>query len=188
MVLVSEVREGSVLKLDGKLVKVLEKIHHQGQGKMSGYIELKLKDLNTGHMFDRHIKPEDRCEELDLSRRNMQFLYSDDDGSWFMDVENYEQIHVPKYVLGDAAKFFKENLEMVVEFLDEKPISVQIPRFVELKVVSTAPGVGGHENVMKPATLENGVEILVPQFIENGDSVRVDPVKGLYLERTPKKI
>jgi elongation factor P len=184
MVLASEVKEGMALQLDGKLYKVLEVVRHAGSGQMHGFIELKLHDVRFGHFADKRFKHADHLETVDLTKRHMDFLYSDNDSCFFMDPENFEQVGVPKNALGNIEKFLKEGMKCMVELLGEKAVSIQFPKVVELKVASTGPGIrGGQDNTMKPATLENGIDILVPQFVETGDAVRVDTEKVKYVDR-----
>lgn len=188
MVLASEVKEGAALQLDGKLYRVLEVVRHAGSGQMHGFIELKLKDMRFGHFSDKKFKQTDKLEEVELTKRQMDYIYSDADACYFMDPNSYEQVGVPKESVGHIEKFLKEGMKMSVELLGEEAISVQFPKVVELTVASTGPGIrDGQDNTMKPATLENGIEILVPQFIETGDKVRVDTEKVKYVERVTIK-
>ena len=188
MVLASEVKEGMALQLDGKLYKVLEVVRHAGSGQMHGFIELKLHDVRFGHFADRRFKHADRLESVDLSKRHMNFLYAANDSCYFMDPGTFEQVGVPTNALGNIQKFLKEGMTCTVELLGEEAVSVQFPKVVELRVASTGPGIrGGQDNTMKPATLENGVEILVPQFVESGDAVRIDTGKVKYVDRVTAK-
>lgn len=185
MVLASEVKEATALQLDGKIWKVLEVVHHAGSGQMHGFIELKLKDVRFGHFADRRFKHTDHLEDIELRKRQMNYLYSDNEGSYFMDPETFEQVSLAKSAIGTAEKFMKEGMKVTVELLGEEAVTIQFPKVVELKVASTGPGIrGGHDvSTMKPATLENGMDILVPQFVETGDSVRVDTEKIKYIDR-----
>ena len=190
MILASEVKEGMALQLDGKLYTVLEAVRHAGSGQMHGFIELKLHDVRFGHFADRRFKHTDRLDNVHLVKRRMNFLYADSDSCFFMDPETFEQVGVPKTVVGNIEKFLKEGAQCTVELLGEEAVSIQFQKIVELTVASTGPGIrGGQDNTMKTATLENGVEILVPQFVETGDTVRVDTEKGRYVDRmTIKRI
>ncbi len=184
MILASEAKEGMAVSLDGKLYKVLEAVRHAGSGQMHGFIELKLKDIRFGHFADRRFKHSDRLETVELARRHMKYLYSDGEAAYFMDPSSYEQYSIPKKGIGESEKFLVEEAISVVELLGEEAVSIQFPKVVELKVQSTGPGIrGGQDNTLKPATLENGLEILVPQFVETGDSVRVDTEKVKYIDR-----
>ncbi|MDI6767762.1 MAG: elongation factor P [Bacteroidota bacterium] len=190
MVLASEIKEGTAIQLDGKLYKVLEVIRHAGSGQMHGFIELKMKDLKFGHLADRRFKHSDRFNDVDLIKRQMEYIYSDSDIHYFMDTETFNQTGVPRSVVGLSEKFLKEGMKATVELLGEEAVTVLFPKIVELKVTSTGPGIrDGQDNTMKPATLENSIEIQVPQFILTGDIVRVDTEKIKYIDRvTTKKI
>jgi len=188
MVLASDLKDGLALNIDGKLYKVLDVVRHTGSGQMHGFIELKLRDIRTGHTADRHVKTTDKFEPVELTKRQMDFLYSDADSSYFMDPITFDQVSVPKESIGQIEKFLAEGMKISVELLGEEAVSIQFPKIVELKVSSTGPGIrDGQDNTMKPAILENGVEILVPQFIETGDKVRVETEKVKYLERVTIK-
>ena len=188
MILASEVKEGMSLVLDTKLYRVIEVVRHAGSGQMHGFIELKLKDIRFGHYTDRRFKQSEKFEDIEISRRHMDYLYSDAEACYFMDPDTYEQVGVPKTAVGHIEKFLIEGATVSVEMLGEEPVSIQFPKIVELKVDSTGQGIrDGQDNTMKPATLENGVEILVPQFIETGDKVRVDTERVKYVDRVPTK-
>lgn len=188
MVLVSEIKPHVVIEVEGKLYRVLEVIRHAGSGQFQGFIELKLQDLQTKHVVDKRFKSTDKLNEVELSKRQMQYLYNDGEMFYFMDPETFEQVGVPKSAIGTIEKFLKENTLLTVELMGEEAISVQFPKIVELRVAMTGPGIReGQDNTMKPATLENGVEILVPQFVETGDLVRVDTEKIKYVERVAVK-
>jgi elongation factor P len=189
MILASDVKEGTALQLDGKIWKVLEAVHHSGSGQMHGFIELRLHDIRFGHFGDRRFKHSDQLDDVDLHRQQMEYLYSDSEASYFMDPESFEQVSIPKAVIGTTEKFMKEGMKITVELLGEEALTVQFPKVVELKVASTGPGIrgGGDNTTLKPATLENGVEVLVPQFVETGDAVRVDTEKVKYIDRVTAK-
>jgi elongation factor P len=184
MILVSDVKDGATIKLDEKIYKVLEAIHHAGSGQMHGFIELKLKDMRYGHFSDRRFKFTDKVEQLELSKRQMNFIYADSDSFYFMDPETFNQISVPKTSVGINEKFLQEGAKATIELLGEEAISVNFLKVVELRVASTGAGLHeGQDNTMKPATLENGIELQVPHFIMTGDQIRVDTEKIKYVDR-----
>ena len=188
MVLASEVKAGTALQLDGKLYKVLEVVRHSGSGQMHGFIELKLHDVRFGHFADRRFKHSDKLDDVELLKRQMDFLYSDTEQCYFMDPETYEQVGIPRTSVGQIEKFMKEGMKITVELLKGEAVSVQFVKVVELKVESTGRGLRGeHDNTMKPAKLENGIEIMVPQFVATGDTVRVDTEKVKYVDRVTVK-
>ena len=191
MILASDVKVGMALNLEGKLYRVLDVVRHTGAGQMHGFIELRLKDILFGHFADKRFKHTDKLQAVELTRRQMEFIYADLSSCYFMDPETFEQVKLAKSAIGTAEKFMKEGMKVTVELLGEEALTIQLPRVVELKVSSTGPGIrGGHDmSTMKPATLENGIEILVPQFVETGDAVRVDTEKIKYIDRvTVKKV
>ncbi len=188
MVLVSEIKEGTAIQLEGRPFKVLEVTRHAGSGQMHGFIELKLKDIRFGHVADKHFKQTDKLESVDLLKRHMEYLYHDTEAFVFMDPESFEQISVPSSTVGDVTRFLNEGTMVSVELIGEEPVGIQFPKIVEMKVSMTGPGIReGQDNTMKPATLENGIEILVPQFVETGDLVRVDTEKSKYVDRVTAK-
>lgn len=190
MILVTEIKAGTTIRLDNKLWRVLEVVRHAGSGQMQGFIELKLKDLEFGHFSDRRFKSTDKLEEVELKKRPMEYIYSTEDECVFMDPDTFEQASLSKKAIGKLEKFLTEGFKVTIELLNETPVSIQFPKNIEIKVASTGPGIKeAQDNTMKPAILENGVEILVPQFIETGDKIRIDTEKIKYIDRvTSKKI
>jgi elongation factor P len=143
MVNATDVKAGMALHIDGKLYKVLEAIRHTGSGQMHGFIELKLKDIRYHHFADRRFKHTDRLEEVELTRRPMDFLYTDAEGCWFMDPDTYEQVSLPKTAIGTTLSYMKEGMRITVELLGTEAVAVQFPKVVELKVASTGPAFVG---------------------------------------------
>ena len=188
MVLASEIKGGAAIQLDGKLYKVLEVIRHAGSGQMHGFIELKLKDMRYGHFADRRFRHSDKLADFPLTKRLMEYIYSDKDACYFMDPETFVQVGIPKTAIGHAEKFLNEGTMVTVELVDEEAVAVQLPKIAELKVAATGAGIReGQDNTMKPATLENGLNLLVPQFVATGEMVRVDTEKLKYVDRVPVK-
>jgi len=188
MILASDLKEGMTLNIDNKLYRVLEVVRHSGSGQMHGFIELRLKDVRFGHFADRRVKQTDKFESVDMVKRQMDFLYADPESCYFMDPVSYEQVGVPKKSVGHIERFLIEGMKITVEMVGEEAVSIQFPKIVELKVESTGSGIrDGQDNTMKPATLENGIEILVPQFVDTGDKVRVDTERMKYVDRVTIK-
>jgi elongation factor P len=188
MIPATEIKEGMTLELEGKLCKVLEVSRHAGAGQMQGFMAVKLHDIRFGHFFERHIKQNDKIKEIAVVRRQMDFLYPDAEGYVFMDPDSYEQVMIPKAMVGKSHKLFKDGMKVTIEMLDDEAISVEFPKNMEFKVIST--GSGAHatqENTMKSAILENNIEILVPHFVETGETVRIDTDKLKYIERVAIK-
>jgi elongation factor P len=188
MITASEVKSGAALKLEDNLFRILEAVHHSGTGQMASFVLLKLQDIRTHHFTERRLKPTDRLEEVTLARRGMEYIYRDDDSFYFMDSETYEQYGMSKASIGGIERFLKEGMKVVVEMLGEEALALQFPKAVELKVTLTTQGIRGEqENTLRLATLENGIEVLVPQFVEVGETVRLDTEKGKYIERVATK-
>lgn len=188
MLLVTELKAGSTIRLEEKLYRVLEVVRHAGTGQMQGFMELKLKELPSGHITDKRVKMNEKIEEVELSKRYMEYIYTSGDELIFMDSENYEQVPVHKTKIETDERFLKEGIKVTVELLNDQPILIQFPKIIELKIASTGTGRReGSDNTLKPATLENGIEILVPQFIEPGEIVRIDTEKLKYIDRVTIK-
>jgi elongation factor P len=188
MIHASDIKEGMTLNIDDRLYKVLEVHRHTGSGKMQGFIEFKVLDLAFGHVTDKKFKFGDRVENVEVAKRQMDFLYGDETDFYFMDPESFEQYAIPRQSVGPRAVFLRESMRLVVELRDDAAIGLQIPGIVELAVTMTgAPAHGGQDSTMKSAVLENGIEILVPQFIQSGDHIRVDTDKARYVERVTQK-
>lgn len=142
MVAASDVKEGAVLRLNDRLCRVTEVVHHSGSGQMHGFILLKMKDLSTGHLHEQRLKPTDKLTDIQLSKRQMDYIYRDDESYYFMDPATYEQYGVPRAAIGsNVEKFLREGMKLAVELLEDRAISVQFPKTVELKVTLTAPGI-----------------------------------------------
>jgi elongation factor P len=181
----SELRSGMAVRVEGALHRIIGAEYHGGQGKMGGVMHAKLLNLKTGTMRERRFRADELVETVDPERQNMQFLYSDDDSSYFMHAETYEQLAIGKERLGRAASYLKEGMVLPVEFFEGQPTSVVFPDIVEIKVADTTPPVHtqGNDNVWKEARLENSVRIMVPPFIAPGESIRVEVATGKYVER-----
>ncbi len=183
----SDLKAGMVLPLEKNLYKVFHVEYHMGGGKMGGLVHAKLKGLKSGVLIDRKFKPEERLEIADLDRKVMEFLYKDAEGYFMMDPESYDQVQLDKYHLEAVDPFLQPNMKLTVEFLGEDPIHVIFPEWVELQVASTPPGLGSlQDEVTKPATLSNGLQVQVPQFIKAGDLVKVNVATKKYMERLKK--
>jgi elongation factor P len=187
MVRASDLKAGMVLPLEKNLYKIFHVEYHMGGGKMGGLVHVKLKDLKSGLFADRKFKPEDRVQLADLDRKAMEYLYKDADGYFMMDPESFEQIQLDKQHLEAFDPFLRPNMKLTVEFLGEEPIHVVFPEWVELEVASTPPSLSSlQDEVAKPATLSNGLQIQVPQFIKAGDLVKVNVASKKYMERVKR--
>ena len=148
-------------------------------------IQAKLRNLMTGKVMEYSFKYGEKIEEADVVKRKCQYLYSDEEGAHFMNPETFETIMVPKALVEDQIKFLKESTDVVIMFFEERPIALDLPVKMDLKVTQTASGVKGDTATggTKPATLETGHVVNVPLFIKEGDVVRVDTRSGAYVER-----
>ncbi len=181
----SQVRKGMViLEADGQLYYVIDR-ELKTPGNLPSKLTLTTKNLKTGFVNKGRVHPEDKVEQAYLDTRAMQYLYQDGDGYVFMDKESYDQITLGKEWVGDMILYLKENDDAKVTFHDGKPISLELPATVELKVTETDPALKGATAAAqyKPATLETGLKITVPPFIATGEVVQVDTRTGEYLSR-----
>jgi elongation factor P len=180
----TDLRKGKIIKLDGKLVRITD-FQHITPGNWRGIVQIKFKDIITGNGSQRRISPEDKFEDVFLDNRKMTYLYKSGDKYVFMDSETFEQPELGEDIVGDSANYLKENDECNIMFYEGEVVSLELPAHVTLKVEYTEPGAKGDtvQNVTKPAKLETGFEIKVPNHIRVGDNVRVDTRTGEFMER-----
>lgn len=187
MLSASELKEGMIIKREGKLYKVIESETKARTAQFSSYTHLKLQDIRTGHIYDLRLSPEDKVENIEIEEIEMEYSYSDGENFYFIHPDTFEIIEMPSHTIGDFKKFIKEGVKLKIQIYEGNPISVVIPEYVDLKVLNTGEGIkGGTDSTWKSAILENNMEILVPQFIKEGDIVRVSTKTGQYLERVHK--
>ena len=184
MISAGDFRNGITFEMDGNVVQVIE-FQHVKPGKGAAFVRTKYKNVITGAVVERSFNPTDKYPPAYIERKDMQYLYSDGDLYYFMDMESYEQQPIDKSKLGPAFQFVKENMEVKVLSYKGNVFGVEPPFFVELEVTETDPGFKGDTatNATKPATLETGAEIKVPLFINQGDMIRIDTRTGEYMER-----
>ncbi len=180
----NDFRSGISIILDGEVYTIVES-QHVKPGKGGAFVRTKLKNLKTGYVLDKTFKAEEKIERAYVEKKKMQYLYNDGEYYHFMDLENYEQYSLPKEAIKDIVKFLKENIEVLGTIYEGTPITVELPNFIELKVVETEPGFKGDtaSGGGKPATLETGAVIQVPFFVNVGDVVKIDTRTGEYVER-----
>jgi elongation factor P len=187
MVNASDLRAGMVIRIDNEPFRVVESTYHIGQGKMPGSVHAKLRDILKGTTKELRFRPEERLEETALEKQEMEFLYSDTDFATFMNPQSFEQVSIPLETIGPGHTFLKTEMTVPVEFYNGRPVSVVLPATVDLAVKTTvAPIHQQQDNTYKSATLENGMEVMVPQFIAPGEVVRIDVATGKYVERLRK--
>jgi len=184
MISAGDFRNGVTFELDGQIFQVVE-FQHVKPGKGAAFVRTKLKNIVTGATIERTFNPTDKMPKAHIERKDMQYLYNDGDLYYFMDVESYEQLPLGKDKIGDALEFVKEN--EVVKILSHKGnvFGIEPPNFVELEVTETEPGFKGDTapGATKPATVDTGVTIKVPLFVNAGDKIRIDTRTGEYMER-----
>ncbi|MDE3179563.1 MAG: elongation factor P [Acidobacteriota bacterium] len=180
----NDLRPGMVIKHNGELFSIF-RAEHRTPGNLRAFVQARMRNLRTGAIQDHRFRSEDEVERAIIDETEMQYLYSDGDSFYFMNTENYEQLHLHKDVVGDRAQYLVPDGTLRVEFYDGRPIDVALPATVDLKVVETEPGIkgGSATNVGKPAKLETGLVVQVPPFISEGETIRVDTSEGTYLER-----
>jgi elongation factor P len=183
----SDLRKGLKVELDNEPYIITE-FDFCKPGKGQALYRCKLKSMITGYTLDKTFRSVDRIDKPDLREQEMIFSYMEGENCVFMDADTYEQILIPEKALGDQKYFLKEDTECTVLFYRDKPIEVTLPTFVEFVIHKTEPGARGDTatNVQKPAWLENGWEIQVPLFVNEGDRVKIDTRTGQYSERVSK--
>lgn len=184
MIQVTRLRPGMAIQVEGGLYSVFS-LYHRTPGNKRGFVQTKLRDLRSGAMIERRFSSEEFVERAILDEKEVEYLYNEGDVFTFMDTTTYEQYQLPREALGDMVGYLTANVQLKVEFFEGKPIGIELPPVVELKVVHTEPSQKGATatNVLKPATLETGVVVQVPPFINTGETIRVDTSEGTYLER-----
>lgn len=184
MVSAGDFRNGVTFEMDGNVFQIVE-FQHVKPGKGAAFVRAKIKNVIAGTVIERTFNPSEKFPSAYVERKEMQYLYSDGDLYYFMDMETYEQIPVSKDLIGDGAKFIKEDMMCKILSYKGSVFSMEPPTFVELKIVETDPGFKGDTatNATKPAKLETGAEVRVPLFIDEGEVIRIDTRTGEYMER-----
>ncbi len=187
MLSASELRAGMTFEQGGKLIKVLESSHHK-PGKGNTVMRLKLKDVRTGSVVDTTMRPEEKVEQAILETKPVQYLYSMDDTAFFMDLETYEQYEIPVEDIAQELKFMLENMEVKIQFYGTEVIGVDLPGSVVLQVTETQPSIKGGSvtGSGKPATMETGLVVNVPDFITAGEYLEINTSEGTYQKRASK--
>jgi elongation factor P len=180
----TQMRPGMIIKHNNELHAVFS-VEHRTPGNLRAFIQAKLRNLRTGSMFEHRFRSPDPIERVVVDEISMEFLYNDGDDYYFMNMENYEQTHLKRDTLGDAVEYLTANLQITVSFFDGVAVGIELPQTVELTVVQTEPGLKSAtaSSVTKPATLETGLVVQVPPFINEGEKIRVDTAEGAYLSR-----
>jgi elongation factor P len=184
MIAATQLRPGMVVKFNNELYSIFS-VNHRTPGNLRGFVQAKMRSLRSGSMTEHRFSSEDKVEKAMLEEIEMEYLYDDGEYYYFMNTEDFEQMHLMKDLLGDATQYLVSQLKVKVEFYEGKPISVELPATVDLMVVETEPGYKGAtvSNVSKPAKLETGLVVQVPPFITEGEKIRVNTAEGTYQER-----
>jgi len=180
----SDIKNGNILRFNKELVTVEEFIHRT-PGNLRAFYQARMRNVKTGKLVEYRFRTDEEVEICRVETNDYQYLYDDADFFIVMDNNTYEQFNIPKFLFGDSAKFLKEGMNVIIAFESDEPIMAQMPASVELEITYTEPAVKGDTstNATKYATVETGVEIRVPLFINEGEKVRVDTRTGDYIER-----
>ena len=180
----TDIRRGHIVIIDGQPCRVMD-FQHRTPGNLRAFVQLRLRNLASGNTFDQRVSATDFVDEARLETRECQVLYRDDSGVHVMDVHSYEQFMLDQEAVGDYGPWLEPEMHFQVEMLDGRPIGIQLPAVGEYTIVETAPVMrtATKTGSTKPAKLNNGVMIQVPDFLGEGTKVRVDPRSGTYLER-----
>jgi elongation factor P len=180
----NDIRKGQVIKFNGEPHLVME-TQHRTPGNLRAFVQIKMRNLRYGKALDQRFASTDSIEVLPTDRKTLEFSYADRDTYAFMDPESFEQIELTETQLGEVRNYLAPGGKVDVLFVDERPLSVDLPSTVALKVIESADGVKGDtaSNVQKPAKLETGLTVQVPLFIKEGEVIRVSTVDGSYLGR-----
>jgi elongation factor P len=180
----TRMKKGMLIKIENDLFRVLE-LQHVTPGNLRGFVRVKFRNIRNGSLADQKLRSEDTVERATLDERQMQYLYQDGDDYYFMDTSSYEQVHITDEALGESVNYLKPEMTIQVEFYGDAPVGIELPPTVDLKVTDTAPGIKGAtaSAQVKPATLETGLVVQVPPFVNTGDLVRISTDTGEYLSR-----
>ena len=180
----TRLRKGNLIKLGNDLFRLME-VHHLTPGNKRAHIQARMRNIRTGALADHKFRAEEDVERAVLDEREMQYLYNDGDHYYFMDTSTYEQIHISSEAMGDSKDYLIPDAIIRVEFYDVEPVGIELPQTVDLVVKQTVPGINRAtaSAQVKPATLETGLVIQVPPFVNEGDKVRVNTETGEYQSR-----
>src|SRR5687767_5271491 len=180
----TQIRRGMVLVFEGQPCRVIEFRHHT-PGNLRAMVQAKLKNVKTGSSFEHRFRAADSIEKASMETHELEFMYQGGEDYHFMNTENYEQLEMDAEALGDAAQWMQSGMKIMAEFYEGRPVGIQLPNSLVLEVKDTAPVMRTATKTAstKPALLENGVSVNVPEFVGTGDRVRVNPNTGEYMDR-----
>ena len=184
MIYATQLRPGMVIKFNNELFSIFS-VFHRTPGNLRGFVQARMRSLRSGAMIEHRFSSEDKVERAVLEEHEMEYLYDDGDYFYFMNTDNFEQMHLTKDILGDGVQYLVPQLKVNVEFFEGRPISVELPATVDLTVVETEPSLKGAtvSNVTKPAKMETGLVVQVPPFIAEGETVLVNTADSTYSAR-----
>ena len=180
----TKLRKGMLFKLDKDLFRALD-VQHVTPGNLRGFVRVKARNIRSGTLADNKLRSEDLVERATLDERAMQYMYNDGTDYYFMDTDSFEQIHISSEALGDSVNYLLAEMVIQVEFYGSEPVGIELPQTVDLVVEETTPAIKGAtaSAQLKPATLETGLVVQVPPFVNTGDKIRVSTDTGEYLAR-----
>jgi elongation factor P len=184
MLKATDIRRGMVITIEGVNFIVVDFAHHT-PGNLRAMVQTKLRNMNTGALIDKRLRSVDQIEVPFVETKEFEYLYSAGDEHVFMDTETFDQLHFSEDIIGTAMQFLLPNAKVMVKYINEKPVSIEIPDAVELAVTDTPPALAGATatNQYKEAILETGLKVQVPPFVKQGEKIRIDTRTGEYLER-----
>ena len=187
MIQATQLKKGMCIKHDNDLYRIVD-AQHKTPGNLRGLVQAKIRNLKTGAISDHRFRSVDMVERAILDEAEMEYLYRDGDLYHFMNNESFEQVGLSDEVLGNAVHYLTPNIKLAIEFYEGRPVGIDLPLTVEMKVMETEPGIKGASvsNVGKPAKMETGLVVQVPAFINEGDVIRIDSSTGSYVERVNK--
>jgi elongation factor P len=184
MIVASQLRAGMAIKFEGQDYRVVSADYHPGQGQMGGATSARLQNLTTRTFWEHRFRSELKLEEIPVEKQPLEFLYAAAGQCCFMNPETFEQTEIQTETIGPLAEFMEPGMKLSVEFAEGRPVNVVFPDVLEVRIADTAPPIHQQQdNNLKPAKLDNGVEVMVPQFIKTGDVIRLDPQTIKYVER-----
>ena len=184
MIKATDIRRGMVITMEGVNFVVLDFAHHT-PGNLRAMVQTKLRNMNSGSLIDKRFRSVDQIEVPYVETKEYEYLYSAGDDHVFMDTETYDQLSFSQEIIGTSMDYLLPNSKVMVKYINDKPVSIEIPDFVELTVTDTPPALAGATatNQYKEATLETGLKVNVPPFVKPGEKIRIDTRTGEYLER-----
>jgi elongation factor P len=184
---INEIKSGLTILVDEDIYQVLE-YQHVKPGKGAAFVRTKLRNLKTANVQERTFRTDEKIEEAFIEERQLQYLYASGDTYHFMDQNNFEEIAIPKDILGDKTNFLKDNLDVSANFYKNEILNINLPNFIEFKIIYTEMGIKGDtaKSGTKPAKIETGAIVQVPLFIDVGDRIKLDTRTGEYITRVSK--